>query len=70
MIFMTVFIMPLFLCEIYVLSVLFIEMMYVTVCALIVWRKSAHSIFPTEKGLMNACMELLRLSTSNKGKNQ
>ena len=31
--------------------------------------KKAHFIFPTTKGSMNACMELVGFSTSNKVKN-
>ena len=32
-------------------------------------KKNAHIIFSTSKGLMNACIELVGLSISNKAKN-
>ena len=57
-------------------------MMHGTICALIQYiviivkyicfefeGKKAYFIFPTMKGSMNACMELVGFSTSNKVKN-
>ena len=58
------------------------QMKHGTVCALIQYiviivkyigfefeGKKKHFIFPTMKGSMNACMELVGFSTSNKVKN-